>query len=479
MCVCEEMMRAAATLTLAVLGTVEAHNSMIIPTPRNAMDGSLEAFAHGGLGKGKDYVKGALTCTCANSQDCPMGEARQIGGAGQPCLWWSQGCSIGCDYCLTDPKHPANKGQIPTTPITGNPPHSDKAGFRKSYCDNPSTKSVLPKEYWTMNIHAEEGAVDDSYRFNPWRAPGSAPVVDPCGQAGGKYPQTPVGGASTFGTVNVTGTTGKQTLTMGDLGSKVLPPTDPKDVPSWKRGSEPQVAWGMRFNHGGGYQYRLCPLEKMPCTEKDFQQMPLDFVRGSQAIMWNNGTLYPIPHAAKYVDDSVCEVVPKGSTWARNPIPRIHTDNIGMAFVGKCLDQRPNKDGPAGVCRQEGAGWCNEKADCQQFPSPCPFDQGWYMGNATHMPTGSFLPDSNQHEGYCSGDWTLGMVADKVKIPLTMKPGRYVVSWRMDCEETAQSKRRSPCLSSRGHLLHSTFSVGLTGGWAVTVWQNCADVEIV
>ena len=47
-------------------------------------------------------------------------------------------------------------------------------------------------------------------------------------------------------------------------------------------------------------QYRLCPLEKWPCTEQDFQQMPLDFVRGSQAIMWNNGTLYPIPHAAKY-----------------------------------------------------------------------------------------------------------------------------------------------------------------------------------
>ena len=57
-----------------------------------------------------------------------------------------------------------------------------------------------------------------------------------------------MGGASVFGTVNVTGTKGKQLLTMGDLGSKVLPPTDPKDVPSWKRGSTPQVAWGMRFN---------------------------------------------------------------------------------------------------------------------------------------------------------------------------------------------------------------------------------------
>ena len=93
--------------------------------------------------------------------------------------WWSQGCSIGCDYCLTDPKHPDNKGQIPTKAITGNPPHADKAGFRKSYCDNPKTESVLPKEFWTLNLHAIPGAVNDSYRHNPWRAPGSAPVVDP------------------------------------------------------------------------------------------------------------------------------------------------------------------------------------------------------------------------------------------------------------------------------------------------------------
>ncbi len=67
------------------------------------------------------------------------------------------------------------------------------------------------------------------------------------GQAGGKYRQTPMGGASVFGTVNVSGTKGNQTLQMGDLGSKVLPPTDPAKVPDWKVGSTPQVAWGMRF----------------------------------------------------------------------------------------------------------------------------------------------------------------------------------------------------------------------------------------
>jgi len=279
-------------------------------------------------------------------------------------------------------------------------------------------------------MHAEEGAENDSYRFNPWRAPGSAPVIDPCGQAGGKYKQTPVGGDSVFVTVNVSG----KVYSMGDLGSQVLPASDPKDVPTYKAGSTPRVAWGMRYNHGGGYQYRLCPAEKMPCTEQDFQQIPLDFVRESQAIMWNNGTLYPIK--GKFVDDTVCNVVPKGSTWARNPVPRIHTDNEGMAYVGKCT-----------------GGTSPFKSDCQQFPTPCPDLEGvapgqmgnWYMSNGRDQ---SGAPDRNTHEGACSGDWTLGMISDEVIIPKTLTPGNYVMSWRWDCEETAQ------------------------------VWQNCADVII-
>lgn len=250
-----------------------------------------------------------------------------------------------------------------------------------------------------------------------------------------------------FGTVTVNGTGGPLTLQMGDMGSLVLPPTDPSLVPEWTAGSAHRVAWGMRFNHGGGYSYRLCPAEKMPCSEDDFQKMPLNFVRQSHAIMWNNGTLYPIK--GKFVDKTICAVTPPHSTWARNPIPRISTDNIGMAFVGKCLDQQPNPAGPPGVCKQEGASWCAEKNDCEQFPSPCPFDDGWYMGNETHMPTErSFLPDSNRHEGWCSGDWTLGMVSDEVVIPDNIEPGKYVLSWRMDCEETAQ------------------------------IWSNCADVTI-
>ena len=38
-----------------------------------------------------------------------------------------------------------------------------------------------------------------------------------------------------------------------------------------------KVAWGIAANHGGGYQYRLCPADADP-TEECFQKTPLDFV---------------------------------------------------------------------------------------------------------------------------------------------------------------------------------------------------------
>lgn len=90
-----------------------------------------------------------------------------------------------------------------------------------------------------MNVHAIPGAVNDSYQFNPWRAPGTAPVIDPCGQAGGKFIQTPMGGDSVFKTVIVD----NKTYQMGDMGSKVLPATPEAEMTTWSAGSTPRVAW--------------------------------------------------------------------------------------------------------------------------------------------------------------------------------------------------------------------------------------------
>ena len=42
-----------------------------------------------------------------------------------------------------------------------------------------------------------------------------------------------------------------------------------------------RTSWTINANHGGGYQYRLCPLGEA-LTEACFQRMPLPFARLTQ-----------------------------------------------------------------------------------------------------------------------------------------------------------------------------------------------------
>ena len=72
---------------------------------------------------------------------------------------------------------------------------------------------------------------------------------------------------------------------MGDLGSRVLPysPSGTK----WMAGSSVEVGFGITYNHGGGYQYRLCklPAKGELLTEHCFQQLPLEFDRTKQVCL--------------------------------------------------------------------------------------------------------------------------------------------------------------------------------------------------
>ena len=70
-----------------------------------------------------------------------------------------------------------------------------------------------------------------------------------------------------------------------------------------------QAIWQITANHGGGYQYRLCPASEK-ITEECFQKNPLRFDTSKQvfiddlstyhcfcifqALQWNNGTRMPI-----------------------------------------------------------------------------------------------------------------------------------------------------------------------------------------
>ena len=142
-------------------------------------------------------------------------EGIRAAGGGQPCLWFSQGCTIGCREC------------------TGLGSHTSKP-----LC-NSTMQPTLPKHAWTMNRWATEGSINDTYRYNPWRAPGAAPVFDACGKAGGTFVNDEGPGVAIFH--NTTFAKG------GDLGSKVLPPAPSGTI--WTAGEAAEVSWGIRYNH--------------------------------------------------------------------------------------------------------------------------------------------------------------------------------------------------------------------------------------
>merc|ERR1712210_328185 len=117
------------------------------------------------------------------------------------------------------------------------------------------------------------------YYFSPWRAPGSSPVFDACGMAGG---------------TNTWGHHGAQyrateKAKQGDVGSSL--PIMPTGT-VWKSGTEVNVSWAVTANHGGGYQYRLCP-KNSDATEECFQKLPLEFVSDQHEVQY---CPYPYKH---------------------------------------------------------------------------------------------------------------------------------------------------------------------------------------
>ena len=100
------------------------------------------------------------------------------------------------------------------------------------------------------------GGPDDVYRYNPWRAPGFAPVSDACGLAGGRHAADPGGGDAVFTTLPAIGPNGP--ISLGDQGSDVLK----KDKASaiWQAGSTVAVAWGIRESPSAKTALRTCFL---------------------------------------------------------------------------------------------------------------------------------------------------------------------------------------------------------------------------
>ena len=186
----------------------------------------------------------------------------------------------------------------------------------------------------------------------------------------------------------------------------------------------PQATWRAGARRGGvdgdgeprrRYAYRLAPAGG-PLTEETFGRTPLDF-EGRSALRWDGDASTQLEFDAAARGWEVREgTVPSGSAWRKNPIP-------------------------SGLWAREGpqfAPVCDESDECKAMMSQGNWASGFGSAGTCKC------------SGFSNGGPLLPNleVVDRVRIPAGLAPGRWVLQWRWDCEESDQ------------------------------VWMSCADVEI-
>ena len=162
----------------------------------------------------------------------------------------------------------------------------------------------------------------------------------------------------------------------------------------------------MLNNHGGGYSYRLCPADEPGgVTEACFRRTPLDFV-GPSALRWGGdaATQLEFNATARGWETSV-GTTPAGSMWRKNPIPSGLWEREGATFDPVCQESWAClAHYSAGDPYQAAPGLCR----CSGFSNS----------------GGMLLPNLE--------------IVDSVRVPAALSPGRYVLQWRWDCEESDQ-----------------------------------------
>lgn len=364
---------------------VDGHGALVSPRSRNSADFMLI----------KPNDRTGSPCQNVTGAACNNGQAA---------FWYSQGCFIGCKEC----DHESGRRQ---TDLCGS-----GATGSKMINNDPTKRS--------LNRNATAGSIYDIYRHNPWRWPGNAPVGDACGFAGG----TPWGADAPEEGVFV-----NTTYAHHGMKGSTLSPLETGVV--WKAGGEAEVTWQLRYNHGGGYAYRLCPLES-PLTEECFQSNPLDFDRDKQALVFSDGSRRSV--TGTFVDEGTS---PVGSTWSMVPIPP--TGQGPRCICSPDVNYKPaNFD--CGCKMGEQVDSCHSPGNCSSGQClPCPETPGSDCSRCDNYGGGATFPPP------CTDcKWESAAILDVVKIPATLKPGKYVLGFRYDCEATSQ------------------------------VWSSCADITI-
>lgn len=287
----------------------------------------------------------------------------------------------------------------------------------------PGEPILNEAKYRTYNVKVSSGAKDWTRR-HPWRAPGRAPVL---GRG------CAVGGGNSTESVSTAGFAPKG-IKQGFDGLDL--PEGP--VTEWRRGSVQEVAYGLLANHGGGYSWRLCP-NNGDVSEACFQKNVLSFHNDTQflrfADVWQpygaGDAAKGDPHRAQYkIPDYEIPLVKwidpdTGAEWARNPVP-----GCALCDQGECM--KLSDPDEQQYCSQScsGMNMTHCPPGLTQFPEPLSGISGF---------------DPEGASGFQGFPWS---IVDFVKVPATIWPGKYILSWRWDCEQSNQ------------------------------IWQSCADILI-
>ena len=353
-------------------------------------------------------------------------EGALTGSNGQACYYFSNGCTPGCDECDGTVNHHGRGGQqflykgmnqsyindqkivIPDlfNPKPGDmvlDPATKHTLHPAPGCKTPNGRkpTICKSSLRTVNTQAECGSADDVYYWTPWRAPGSAPVIDSCGAAGGRFPGMGIGGAGAQ----------YQNTTLAKIGQKgsALPPLPSGSQATWRAGAAYEVGWTVAANHGGGYAYRMAPADG-PLTEASFGKMALDFV-GNSTLRWDGDWRTQITfNTTEKGWETNAGTTPAGSTWRKNPIPSGLWQREGPSYEPVCQESEACIKGLSNF-KAYGGYATGPRSTCR-----C---SGWSSGAGSPL-----LPNLE--------------VVDSVRIPKGTKPGEYVLQWRWDCEESDQ-----------------------------------------
>jgi len=183
----------------------------------------------------------------------------------------------------------------------------------------PTNNAAAGRTWNVKNLSAQ----GDYAKYNPWRAPGHSIPLNGCGVASGFL----------TGGFERVGKTGQKSFYQsavptgykaGDPGTKVPELKSIKTV--WTAGGTAEVMFAIDVNHGGGYQYRLCPKGIggiNAITEDCFQQNPLAFATKNHIIRYSDGSRTDLTIPAVEVTEGV---KPAGAAWRRFPVPSCNCD---------------------------------------------------------------------------------------------------------------------------------------------------------